>query len=351
VKVLGKKAGLIVNPAKLPPRLAENICISCHQTGDARVFRPGKTIQDFRPGQWLLETALILKAVPSSQNAHESDLLEHYTAMQASQCFRASAGRLSCLSCHNPHVQPTQEDAPVYFRKKCMTCHSEGANIKNCSLPSKTRLAQSPPNDCAGCHMPKRVTERIAHSALTNHRIPAREGEQILDAPIPETDGFIVLNRRQGVPLNLSDTTRLQAYRDLSSQNPQYLQRYLDLLGQLAQSQSPDPFVQAALGHKAMTEGRSEEAVEHLTKAIPLGESTVHLDLAQSLIKLGKSEEAVEYLKKGIDLDPYNALLQKTLILQYINDKQYVNARQRMEQYVERFPEDSFMRSLLARVK
>ncbi len=32
----------IVNPALLTPALADNICMSCHQTGDVRVLKPGK---------------------------------------------------------------------------------------------------------------------------------------------------------------------------------------------------------------------------------------------------------------------------------------------------------------------
>ncbi len=62
VKTSGKKSGTIVNPAKLPARLAENICINCHQTGDTRVLQPGKTYQDFRPGQWLIDTVAILQS-------------------------------------------------------------------------------------------------------------------------------------------------------------------------------------------------------------------------------------------------------------------------------------------------
>ena len=74
VKSLGKKPGTIVNPAKLTPRLAENICMNCHQGGDSRVLQPGKSYLDFRPGQWLYDTAVIVKQPARTQDA---DLLEH----------------------------------------------------------------------------------------------------------------------------------------------------------------------------------------------------------------------------------------------------------------------------------
>ena len=53
--------GSIVNPARLKPRLAEDICLNCHQSGDARVTQPGRSYLDFRPGEWLFDTAVIFR--------------------------------------------------------------------------------------------------------------------------------------------------------------------------------------------------------------------------------------------------------------------------------------------------
>lgn len=38
----------IVNPARLPARLAEDICMVCHQGGQARALLPGREYSDFR---------------------------------------------------------------------------------------------------------------------------------------------------------------------------------------------------------------------------------------------------------------------------------------------------------------
>jgi len=54
---------------------------------------------------------------------------------------------------------------------------------------------------------------------------------------------------------------------------------------------------------------------------------------------------------KEADRDPFNAELRKRLIVQLIQVKDYVNARAQMEDHVQRFPADSFMRQLLARVQ
>ena len=54
---------------------------------------------------------------------------------------------------------------------------------------------------------------------------------------------------------------------------------------------------------------------------------------------------------KASELDPFNATLRKTLILQLIQIKDYVNAKIEMEDYVKRFPQDAFMRQMLARAQ
>ncbi len=343
-KSLGKAAASIVNPSKLSPRLAENICLNCHQRGDARVTQPGKSYLDFRPGQWLFDTAVVFKQPLQTAEQQQADLLEHFSAMQASRCFRESAGKLSCLTCHDPHIQPGKPGQPepvAFYRAKCLTCHED----KSCSLPIKDR----PANNCVGCHMPKRDVLQISHSALSNHRIPARPDEVMPPVSQQEVEGLVVVDP-PGNAMKLSKIVRLRAYRSLMDKNPDYQRRYADLLDDLARIQPQDTFVQAALGDKAYSEGRSDEAVTHLKLALPENLPAVYLELGQALAKLGRNDEAIEYLKKGVDLDPYNSTMEKTLILEYINSRSYVEAKLLMAKYVESFPEDSLMRSLLARV-
>ena len=55
----------IVNPERLSSQLADDICMSCHQAGDARVLQPGKTYQDFRPGEPLERTVAIFQIPPT----------------------------------------------------------------------------------------------------------------------------------------------------------------------------------------------------------------------------------------------------------------------------------------------
>ena len=346
VQSLGKEAGSIVNPGKLPSRLAENICMNCHQSGDARVLQAGKNFSDFHPGDWLLDTAVILKRPSQTREQQESDLLEHSSAMEASRCFRESKGKLGCLTCHDPHVQPRVTEVAGYFRSKCLTCHNE----QSCKLPVDVRAGHSPPNDCAGCHMPKRGVQQISHSALTNHRIPAKADEPAPLISQKEVDGVVVVNAPPGRSVQLPPLILLRAYGQLSAQDPAYGARFLNLLDELRTTEPQNPFVQSALGRKALAEDKPEEAIAHLKSASGLTDATVDLEMGEALVKLGRYEEAIKYLKKAVDLDPYDAVMQKTLILQYINTRAYREARERMERYIDTFPEDSFMRGLLAKV-
>ena len=135
----------IVDPSRLSPALTNNLCMSCHQTGDVRVLRPGKTYQDFRPGQPLDDTLSILMEPATPASPPQNDHLEHYYSMTLSKCYRSSGGHMSCITCHDPHVEPAPEAAPAFFAQRCLTCHRENS----CRLPLESRRQTNPPDNCA----------------------------------------------------------------------------------------------------------------------------------------------------------------------------------------------------------
>jgi hypothetical protein len=52
-----------------------------------------------------------------------------------------------------------------------------------------------------------------------------------------------------------------------------------------------------------------------------------------------------------VELDPFVAGMQKTLVFRLINGKHYEEAEAAMEKYLQNFPEDDFMRKMLAMAK
>jgi tetratricopeptide repeat protein len=341
----------IVNPAHLSTALADNICMSCHQTGDVRVLKPGKDFKDFRPGTPLDDTLSILMVPPKRESPPQSDLLEHDYSMMLSKCYRASGGKLGCITCHDPHVEASREEAPVYFRNKCMTCHSE----KSCTLALDVRQHQQPSDDCAGCHMQKRYVQEISHSSITNHRILSRPDEPFPEAAFQQTTptlpDLIHLNPVPGQKDTVPPLVLLQAYGELADQHPEYLKRYFEVLEQLERTDPGNALVLAATGTRDLQAGKYEEAVTNLRRALETGprKTVLYTELADTLVKLDRSAEAAVVLRKAIGLDPFNSALQKTLIVRLIELKEYASARTALESYVERFPEDSFMRQMLAR--
>jgi len=346
----------IVNPARLTSYLADNICMACHQTGDVRILKPGKTYQDIRPGYPLDDTLSIMMIPPTRESPPSVDHVEHYYSMTLSKCYRASKGRLSCITCHDPHVEPSREEAPAYFNGKCLTCHTN----QSCKLPLTVRLQRNPANNCIGCHMPKRDIQVISHSSATNHRIVATPDEPFPDVTFTQTTAvlpdLIHLNPvhrpapgQQAAPPPL--LTLLQAYGELAENKPEYVAAYLKVLGQLEQTQPDDPLIQAALGRRDLKKGDFSSAASHLRLSLERrpAVATTYTDLADALSHLGQTGEALPLIEKAIQLDPFNPLSRKMLVVNLIQAKQYAKAQRALEDYLETFPQDDFMRQMLDR--
>ena len=79
-----------------------------------------------------------------------------------SRCFQASGGKLSCLTCHDPH-DPVRRHDEAYYRARCLSCHGAGGHA-----PKPVCLVEQSPN-CAGCHMP--AVAASAHLQFVNHWI------------------------------------------------------------------------------------------------------------------------------------------------------------------------------------
>ncbi len=313
----------IVNPAKLPRERADEICMNCHQAGDTRILQPGKTESDYRPGMVLNDVVAIFK-LPRTADA---DLLQHHESMRMSKCFEKS-GTMSCLTCHSPHA------ASIDYNAKCLSCHTEHPG----GGPG-----------CVTCHMPKRDVKVIAHSALTNHRIVRRPDQQL---PAPPDSGLDLVHINRAGKTELPLLTRMQAYGQMADRQPAYYEKFQLLLDEAAQKEARHPLVLASLGRRALRANRFAEAITHLQAARDKGSvsSTTFEDLAEALSRAGRLEDSAQVLQQGIQAAPYTAVLYKSLALRFIQLKRFEEAKQILTKYVDLFPEDDFVRKLLAQV-
>jgi tetratricopeptide (TPR) repeat protein len=352
-RLLGTVDTSIVNPAKLEPWLATNICMSCHQGTALRVLQPGRNYHDFRPGQPLNHTiALFARPLPPDRSsASTNPLLEHYSLMTMSQCYLKSKKSLSCLSCHDPHTEPRSNSAE-YYRAKCLVCHTEAS----CGLSLIARRAHDLADGCASCHMPKQRLIGILHSVLTNHRIVRTEAEpfpvELFNQTRPNVSGLIYLNGSPAKPASVAPLTLFRAFRELAGSDPNYLQRYRGLLEVVAKTDQNDPDVLSGLGWLKLAdtpEKNDEEAAAALTKAVENGttRSADYEALASLLAKNGQWQEAIGVLQRGTEQFPYEKSLANRLALLYISNRQYTNALEMMRRNVQMFPEDATMRNML----
>jgi len=349
---LGSPLGSITNPAKLSPWLADNICMSCHQSGGARVLREGKEFHDFRPGAELDETFSIFLVLFSRETLPKDDLLEHYLSMRLSKCYLASAGKLSCITCHDPHVEPAQQESAAYFRQKCLTCHTE----KSCVLPLSLRQRKTPPDDCAGCHMPKRDVTVISHSVLTNHRIVSQSDEPFPEAAFqmttPELPDLVHLSaapKSKGAPPPLM---LLEAYGQVMLAHPEYRPRYWALASQLRSAQPDNVVVLEALADQALHEkggAGPDLAIQDLKGAIQHGSMNRNdfEQLASLLVAAKRQPEALQILEQGITAIPYDAYLYRLSaeVNFYLNQQH--NACDAVKQAIGKFPQDTEIRKYL----
>src|SRR5579864_53162 len=153
------KGGAIVNPAKLSPDRRDAICMQCHMEGRVSIERPGKHVYEFRPGDSLND---YVRYYVSPDSSSRLGAVSQGEALAQSVCKQKSGNAMSCTSCHDPHSSPPPEERISYFRGKCLACH--GAEFG-----AKHHPAQK---DCTACHMPASASTNVAHTEVTDHRIP-----------------------------------------------------------------------------------------------------------------------------------------------------------------------------------
>jgi hypothetical protein len=92
--------------------------------------------------------------------------------LEQSRCFRASAGALSCLTCHAPH-EPLRRNDFQFYSAKCAACHAPGRRLP----PAPACQAGSAP-DCTACHMPAVAAD--PHLKFRNHWIGVYGGGNLM---------------------------------------------------------------------------------------------------------------------------------------------------------------------------
>jgi predicted CXXCH cytochrome family protein len=282
--------GAIVNPGKLDPARRDSACLACHLEGDALVYRPGRSLAQFQPGEDLADTAVYFVRAGSAGGGGRA--ASQYEALQRSACKRAAGDRLTCTTCHDPHASPAPSERVAYYRGKCLACHT-GVALATTHHPEQ--------QDCAHCHMPTRATTDISHEQAVDHdieRVPSpaatdavRSGETLL--PV---GGWKTSDRELGM-----------AYAQLAAHGDRQAgERALALLIRAEAAGASDPAMHAQLGFLRQMAGNREQARAEYQAALRQNpfEPSPLANLAVLDATAGEVSAAVVLLERLVAADP-----------------------------------------------
>lgn len=145
----------IINPATLSADRSLDVCLQCHlETTSAKlphaIRRTQRNAYSFRPGDRLSDYIVQFDHAAGTGHDDKFEINSAGYRMLQSACFIKS-GKLSCITCHNPHQPATATD----YRAVCQSCHRQPHTVEN----------------CVSCHMPKRRTDDAVRVVMTDHKI------------------------------------------------------------------------------------------------------------------------------------------------------------------------------------
>jgi predicted CXXCH cytochrome family protein len=338
----------IINPVDLEPQRREAVCNQCHLGGEATIPRFGRGFYDFRPGDHLDDTLVVFVHDERATLASEAKPVSQVEQMRQSGCWKGTGGTLGCISCHDPHPKPTPEGMDAFYRTKCQACHEE----KPCSLPAAERDAPPAAGSCIRCHMPSQDLVEVAHTAMSDHRVPRRP-DDAPSAPRRATGALVPfddaaqrvppreLARARGLALaSLPGTTKRtqRAQEAISALLPEGVESgdqrgivaalagdvaSLRGLGELYASTgrmdaaaacwegalAADPGdgeTMAMLARQMQRGGRLREALAMLDRLIGASPSVAafHAQRGAILVALARPDEAIAAVRKSLELDP-----------------------------------------------
>ncbi len=299
----------VVNPGRLPPARRDDVCFGCHlqpSVALAGLRRFERADYSFRPGEALSDYLVQVDVDEAGRPRSERFEINHHPyRLRQSRCYTASEGKLSCLTCHDPHRKVPAAERAAHYRAACLTCHQ----VEDCGRPGvpagaagEAAAGHGEGGDCASCHMPQRRPQDVVHVVMTDHRIARRPGGPEATAPLAESDpeltGVELTDPATAPPGALAEVYRTLAVvravrtteavdhlaRKIAEAKPASLVPYYDL-------------VEALLGRGRYTEA---EAVLAGILARSPAESRAHEWLGIALAGQGKAAEGRAAIERAL---------------------------------------------------
>lgn len=300
----------IVNPTKLDPERRDDACNQCHLLGEDTVLREGRRNEEFRPGDRLGDVWSVFVRGTDVSADGSTKAVSHVQQMHSSRCYVASSGAMGCVSCHDPHGLPSEDQVVNHYRQSCLKCHEGQAE---CSEPEPARLAVQPDDSCVACHMPKLEANDIPHTSQTDHRVlrrPAPE-QRAPKAARATVDDWVVFGDKT------LDWTEQERNRALGISWAVF----------------------AADAHDVVSAKRAIELLEPLVSVFP-SDAEIGGLLAYCWFLNGDRAKAFAQWDQVLAMEPRFSNTHRTLATIHMTDGSLGPARDHLQIYLEQMPRD-----------
>jgi predicted CXXCH cytochrome family protein len=311
------RGGAIVNPAKLPAKLRDQVCMQCHLEGDAAIERAGIHVYDYKPGDDLSQYVryfVLSGNVPVGLRA-----TSQFESLAQSVCKRKSGDAMSCTSCHDPHQSVAPENRVAFYRAKCIACHGAVFAAKH----------HSKQQDCASCHMPASLSSDVAHTEVTDHRILRNPSSKPAnDAPSAALPDLVPFPPSDDAAKDLREYAL--AWQSIVNSGMTMAEPKAEQLLRAALQNAPnDPALLSALGYIAQERGDFDRARAFYKKALEQDPTLVDVGTNLGVLEAqqGNAAEAIKLWQSAFERAPGRSEIGMNLSRTFCGASQFDAAR------------------------
>ncbi|HBE66980.1 MAG TPA: hypothetical protein DDW52_02420 [Planctomycetaceae bacterium] len=362
----------VVNPGNLSPDLQMDTCEQCHMQPSSKILselvHEHRGEYSYRAGEPLEEFRAFL-TYEHDGDGPGFEINHHAYRLRQSKCFTASAGAMTCTTCHDPHRAVSDERRLEHFRSSCLSCHEIQACQTAVTTEGRGELA-----DCMSCHMPRRRTEDVIHAVMTDHRIsrnPIDESQRLAarQEPPPVAPEAKILPLTRGSRAGETDIPRdasqnMQIYQTIASshlgnvdairrlaaetiKNPNAtrlrlfelaracrdfgdLQTELTVLTQLVNKFPQMDSANLEMAMALSASGQYETALGYYQRAVAITDELPEAWVGIGMVKLEQNQlsEAIAAFRKAVQLRPLYPEALMNLGVALFASRQYSEARQ-----------------------